>query len=108
MKERLQARNAVRDFFNPKRDALKVKSVFNFSPENRAKRRFLAEMNAMSRDLENKAMTLADKGKDTSGIIQEAQDGLDKLKKDFIISIGGDDFTLRVIHETAIKEIESL
>jgi len=63
MSKRIENRKVVQDFFEVKRKALSVRGIFDFSYENKMKRRFLAEMNALARDFEHKAIGLADRGK---------------------------------------------
>ena len=106
MENRLEQRKKVNDFFKDKRRKLGVKGVFDFSFENKTKRRFLAEMNAVAGDLEHKAMGLGDKGKEISD--SEISEQFEKVKKAFISDISMDDDIQDVIYKEIIEEIRSL
>lgn len=102
---RLQARKDVQDFFWGKRDALK-------SLEDRfVRQKFLAEMNGIAKDLEIKAMGLADQKKEWGDVVKEAQERFDKLKKEFIARLGGDDENdpvASVPNKKTVDELKSL
>ena len=80
LKARIGARNTISHFFRDKRKALGVKPFFNFSPDNMIKRRFLVQMNAISRTAELKAMSFVDKGADWQTVFEKAKTDFEKLK----------------------------
>jgi len=88
MKKRMEARRAVQEFFESRRKMLKVGPFWDFSAENRFKRDFLARMNAIARDLEHKAMKMADEGREWTSVLEEAKEKLEKLKEEFLKELG--------------------
>ena len=73
MENRIRARNEVHNVFARRREALGVRGPFDFSLENRVKRQFMKEMNAISKDLEMEAMARADKGKGWDPVVKKAE-----------------------------------
>jgi hypothetical protein len=99
--ERQQAAREVQDFFQEKRNSLE--SVGD--PDIR--RSFLADMNGIARGLEVKAMELADAGKDVKGVLDEAAAEFEKLRKEYVKRLGGDD-PVMAHNRGTVTELESL
>jgi len=99
--KRLEARRAVQDFFWEKREAL------DRVPDKQIRKLFLAEMNSIARDLEVKAMALAERGEDWKGVLEEARQEFEKLKQEYLKRLGGKDPVDAPNLET-VRAIESL
>ena len=83
--DRQQAGKEIQDFFDGKRRAIENLS----DPDIR--RSFLADMNGIARDLEVRAMELADAGKEWKGIVGKAPEEFEKLRQEYLKRLDGDD-----------------
>lgn len=102
MKRQREARDAIQGFFSGKRDKLAS------GPGQQAKHRFLAEMNGVARDLEEKAAWLADRGKDWQPVKKEAKRELAELKDRWVERLGGDDPVASAPNRGLIEKIKGL
>lgn len=102
LERRKKAREGIHAVFEDRRD--RVASW----PDRTIRQRFLAELNGLARELERKAMDLAEKGGSWEKVKVEAERELEKLKERFVERLGGDDPVASAPNAELIEAIRRL
>ncbi len=103
---RIKAREDVARVFEEVRKKIKV-PIFPRSRRDVLLRQFLGRMNSIARDFEERAMNLADAGKNWTHLVEEARKAIERLKQEYISMLKSEPMG-EVVNKELIEEFKKL